>query len=360
MRFDYFYSAQADMFTFYRIPKNLVTDERFANLSSDAKLLYGLMLDRMGLSAKNGWCDEHGRVYIVYSIEEVMEAMRVKSNTTACKYMAELDTKKGVGLIERVRLGQGLKDRIYVLNFTTCSEATEQKQQSFPAAEINKPAEKKKDRVPLSPQVNHSSTSSINYTSRSLNSKLLEKAPQSGEFQKFKNCTSGNLTSKYPEMQKLNAINNTKSNNNKLNNTMLSSSHITHSINTDISMPTGERTSVLTAQDYENIRRDIEEQIEADTLKEEHGNVIDEIVELITDVMISPAHTLRTAGADRPTDILRAQFQRLKAAHVESALWRLNNRASEEITDMKAYMRTLLYNELYSNETSTQHAYNRA
>ena len=141
---------------------------------------------------------------------------------------------------------------------------------------------------------------------------------------------------------------------------MRSSNHITHSINTGISMPAREGVTDLTAHDYEAIRSDIQEQIEADILREEHGSAIDEIVEIITDVMITPAPSLRAAGLDRPTDILREQFHRLKAAHVESALWRLNNRASEEITDMKAYMRTLLYNELYSNETATKHACSRA
>ena len=140
---------------------------------------------------------------------------------------------------------------------------------------------------------------------------------------------------------------------------MRSSNHITHSINTGISKQAREGMNDLTAHDYEAIRNDIAEQIEADTLKEEHGPVIDEIVELITDVMITPLPTLRVAGGDRLTDNLRPQFRRLKAAHVENALWRLYNLASEEITDMKAYVRTLLYNELLTNETATKHACSR-
>ena len=63
--YDYFYGQQAELFSFYRVPKVLFTDEKFSNISSDAKLLYGIMLDRMNLSAKNGWVDELGRVYII-------------------------------------------------------------------------------------------------------------------------------------------------------------------------------------------------------------------------------------------------------------------------------------------------------
>ena len=358
MMFDYFYGSNSELFSFYRIPKNLFTDPRFAALSSDAKVLYGLMLDRMGLSARNGWQDEQGRVYIIFSVDEVCEAMNV-SNKTACKYMAELDTAKGIGLIERVRLGQGKKARIYVLNFITSSEAPEQ--QRFPVANASgedKPADKNNEPVsPVSPALLDASQ---NYTSRSVKTTLQKNTPETCRFQKCKNYTSKDVESTPLEVEKVHPINNTDFSNNNLNNTMLSSDHITHSINTGISKQAREGMTRLTAQHYEAIRNDIAEQIEADTLKEEHGPVIDEIVEIITDVMITPAPTLRIAGAERTTDALRSQFRRLKAAHVESALWRLKNKASEEITDMSAYMRTLLYKELQSLETTTQHAYSRA
>ena len=55
MTYDYFYGQQADQFSFYRIPKALFTDEAFDSISIEAKLLYGILLDRMNLSAKNGW-----------------------------------------------------------------------------------------------------------------------------------------------------------------------------------------------------------------------------------------------------------------------------------------------------------------
>ena len=64
MSFDYFYGQQSDLFTFYRVPKVLFTNERFWNISADAKMLYGILLDRMSLSAKNGWIDKNGRVYL--------------------------------------------------------------------------------------------------------------------------------------------------------------------------------------------------------------------------------------------------------------------------------------------------------
>jgi len=114
--FPYYYGCEAEQYAFYRIPKLLITDERFRAISTDAKLLYGLMLDRMSLSIKNGWLDEENRVYIYFTVEEVMEQMNCKSEK-ATKLLMELDNKKGIGLIERVRRGQGKPSIIYVKDF---------------------------------------------------------------------------------------------------------------------------------------------------------------------------------------------------------------------------------------------------
>ena len=73
--FDYYYGGESEQFAFYRIPRQLVTGSYFKNLSTDAKLLYGLLLDRMSLSMKNGWYDEQGRVYIYYPLDEIQEAL---------------------------------------------------------------------------------------------------------------------------------------------------------------------------------------------------------------------------------------------------------------------------------------------
>ena len=70
---NYFYGDEAEQFTYFRIPRLLITVPRFKHLSTDAKLLYGMLLDRMGLSMKNGWHDDDGRVYIYYTVEEICD-----------------------------------------------------------------------------------------------------------------------------------------------------------------------------------------------------------------------------------------------------------------------------------------------
>lgn len=102
--YDYFYGAEAEQFSFYRIPKVLFTEERFRSVSAEAKVLYGLLLDRMSLSCKNGWLDQAGRVYIIFTIEEVMTALGC-ADQKAGKLLHELESK--CRLIERKRQGLG-------------------------------------------------------------------------------------------------------------------------------------------------------------------------------------------------------------------------------------------------------------
>lgn len=111
--FPFHYGGEAESYTFYRVPKVLFTDERFDRISTDAKLLYGLLLDRMQLSLKHDWVDEDGKVFIYYTVESIMEALTC-GNKKAGALLAELDDKRGIGLITRVRQGMGRPDKIYV------------------------------------------------------------------------------------------------------------------------------------------------------------------------------------------------------------------------------------------------------
>ena len=116
LELDYYYGNEAEQYSFYRIPKVLFTDSRFRGVSVEAKALYGLLLDRMSLSIKNGWVDGDGRVYIIFTIADVMETL-VCAEQKANRLLGELDCIKGVGLIERKRRGLGKPNVIYVKNF---------------------------------------------------------------------------------------------------------------------------------------------------------------------------------------------------------------------------------------------------
>lgn len=114
MQYEYFYGAQAEQFSFYRIPKALFTEPNFRELSTDAKVLYGILLDRMSLSLKNQWLDAQNKVYIIFTVEEIMDALNC-ANQKATRLMVELE--KQAGLIERKRQGLSRPNLIYVKNF---------------------------------------------------------------------------------------------------------------------------------------------------------------------------------------------------------------------------------------------------
>lgn len=114
MQYEYFYGAQAEQFSFYRIPKALFTEPNFRELSTDAKVLYGILLDRMSLSLKNQWLDAQNKVYIIFTVEEIMDALNC-ANQKATRLMVE--PEKQAGLIERKRQGLGRPNLIYVKNF---------------------------------------------------------------------------------------------------------------------------------------------------------------------------------------------------------------------------------------------------
>lgn len=112
---DYYYGQESDQFRFLRVPKALMKSPRFRGLSTGAKLLYGLLLDRMGLSARNGWYDNQGRVFLYYSLVEIQEELSC-CHDTATKWLRELE---GLGLIERKKQGMGKPAMIYVKKFAT-------------------------------------------------------------------------------------------------------------------------------------------------------------------------------------------------------------------------------------------------
>ena len=114
MTLDYFYGQAGELFSFFRIPKALFQEQRFQNLSTDAKTLYGILLDRMSLSVKNEWFDKKGRVFIIFTIEDVKRTLRCADNK-ATRLLRELEE---FGLIERKRRGQGKPCLVYVKNFS--------------------------------------------------------------------------------------------------------------------------------------------------------------------------------------------------------------------------------------------------
>ena len=161
--YDYFYGAESEQFSFYRIPKVLFTDERFKGISAEAKVLYGLLLDRMSLSAKNGWLDKDGRVFIIFTIEDIMEALGCATQK-AMKLLSELETKSE--LIERKRQGLGKPNLIYVKNFIPQSKFKSFENQNSGMVKIENPELRKSEGSNTDPNnTDLSDTDSFPFTS---------------------------------------------------------------------------------------------------------------------------------------------------------------------------------------------------
>lgn len=124
MDFDYFYNREVERFNFLKVPEILVDGEEFKGLSAEAIILYSMLLKRTGMSFKNNWIDKEGRVFIYFTVEEIMKRRNI-SKPTAIKTLDELDRKKGIGLIERVRLGLGKPNIIYVKDFMSVFQVKE-------------------------------------------------------------------------------------------------------------------------------------------------------------------------------------------------------------------------------------------
>ena len=95
---------------FYQFPQWLLTDP-YIKLSHRAMLMYMLLWDRRGLSEKNGWYDENGKVYVYFTNEQFMETLGTKSNKTIVEAKKELHK---IGLLEEVQQGINKPNRLYI------------------------------------------------------------------------------------------------------------------------------------------------------------------------------------------------------------------------------------------------------
>ena len=112
--FAFFTGNEVEKYLFYKVPQMLFSDEKFIKLSCEAKLLYGILLDRCGLSKKNKWVDNDGKIFIFFKQDEACEMLGIGKGK-AVKVFNELEQ---IGLICRKKQGQGKPTKIYVCNFT--------------------------------------------------------------------------------------------------------------------------------------------------------------------------------------------------------------------------------------------------
>ena len=293
--YSYHYGSEADQYTFYRLPKALFTNERYKDLSDGAKILYGLMLDRIGLSVKNGWMDEQDRVYIIFTLDDVQEYMNCQHGK-GVKMLAELDTEKGVGLIERVKQGQGKPTIIYVMKFIDTAEVQTSENRK------SRPPEKQKPRLPKT---------------------------GSQEFRK------------------------SEANKNDSNNTEFSDTEFNDTDSFPFPPQTppaqgterkGTETNNMSA--FEIYREIIRDNIEYDIVVERNPydrERIDEIIDLMLETVCTARKTIRIAGDDYPAELVKSKFMKLHSGHLDFVLDCLRKNTTD-IRNIKKYLLAVLFN----------------
>ena len=300
LQLDYYYGIEAEQFSFYRVPRLLIKDERFKKLSSDAKLLYGLMLDRMSLSMKNEWFDEDNRAYIIYTIDSIMEDLGC-GKEKAVKVLAEMDSVKGIGLVEKVRRGLGKPDIIYVKNFASLAENVDEKK-----------------------------------------SENTDKITEVGKLD-FKK--SENRTSRSPEIepQEVGESNPNYTNYNQTDLNYTEESYINPIIQSD----SRKKDTMDVMDDVQTYIELIKENISYDHHMQYDGygkrELYDELFQVICEVVCVKRPTIRVAGEEYPYELVKSRFLKLESSHLEYVIGCMQN-TTTKITNIKAYMVTALYN----------------
>lgn len=316
--FDFFHGREADQYSFYRIPKLLFTDKRFSKVSLEAKLLYGLLLDRMSLSTKNGWIDKDDRVYIYFKLEDAMEFMGIGKDK-GVKLFAELDSEKGCGLIQKKRQGLGKPTIIYVMNFNSGRDETD--------TETGECDNSLTSEIPKS---GHLDCAEV-LTSEKPKSGLLE-MPKS-EVLENRNLDFCKTDSNYTEI-----------NNNKYNNTEFSD---TYPIKSNPSSHIRAKQDVNDAmRERQQYRTTICFNIEYDSLLRNYSeDMVDGVVEIMVDAICSKRDYLIINGDEVPQAAVKCRFLKLDYGHIEYVLDCLKKNTTK-VKNIKSYLLTSLYNSL--------------
>lgn len=306
LTFPFHYGEEADSYSFYRIPKILFTNPIFDVLSTDAKLLYGILMDRMQLSIKNGWMDqEDGKVFIYYPVEKIMDALTC-GNKKAGHLLAELDDRRGIGLITRIHQGLGKPDKIYVHRCV----------------------------VPALPKVRCRGDPGEPNEAEATGSELPDE-----HVQRCQNDTAGEVIITIQDMSK-GRTNNTEEIDTDQNNTDRNDTE-----NPSFLSVKEEKRDDL-QREYDSYHDYFEDQCNMPYLRKAnpyHVDILDEMQELMTEVCTSGKDVIRVGGEDRPLQIVKSRFMKLDQEHLQFALnCFLEN--TTKVRNIRQYLLTILYN----------------
>ena len=361
LELDYFYGMQAEMFSFLRIPKFLIKDGRFEKMSNEAKMLFGLLLDRMSLSMKNQWFDDENRVYIIYTVDEIMIDLCI--GTQKCvKLLKEL---VNFGLIERKKQGFSKPDVIYVKNFASlANDGMELPKESEAKVRSRREKKVKEGDVDSVDNVDNSTVfrKSKHEDFENQNTRVLK--IETREFPKskhedFENQNTGVLKIETREFPK------SKPNNTDINNTNKSNTDISytdHQYQHQYQNTQEEKSDTdADAEQTKSVEEIIEkypmaslyrfyeidylkEMITSGGFKDESVSVsdVDNVMDIIYDVLNGTSKTIWLKNEEKPREIVKSRLLKLNRYNLFYAI-RQYNTTEEKIRRPKQYMLSILY-----------------
>lgn len=338
MRFDYYYGKEGGQFTFYRLPRLLITDARFRDLSDSAKLLYGLMLDRMSLSIRNEWFDSEGRVYIRYSFQNIMRDLNCGSQKVAMM----MDELEKIGLIRRVQV-RGHASVIYVKNFV--AEIPEDREEYFDNQSTDE-KDKREDSgqgtlkikaVPCEGFGEEVPEDAVNtplskeaYKNGTAETTLKIEALRKSKY--FDNQSSGTLKIKEQALRK------SKQNKNLLSQSNQSQNPIDQSSGKDADGRMDQAGKYLALirknLDYDNMMQD--------TAWRDRSRY-EELYRIVCDIVCVPRKTVRIAGEEYPYELVKSRFLKLMPEHLEYVIEAMDHNTTK-VKNIRSYLITALYN----------------
>ena len=339
LQFEYFHGMESQQYSFYRVPKILFTAKCFASLSCEAKVLYGLMLDRMSLSLKNRWFDEEDRVYIIFTVEEIAELLNCGTQK-AVKLIKELDSSQGIGLIEKKRLGLGRPNVIYVKNFMVRDVMDSAEQESIENGEIAQNCENHNSRnakITIQEFPKSQISNCENHHSRIVDTTNQELSKS--QIKNSGNHSSGIVKTDIQEFPK------SQSNKTEFNDTEYSETEIP--IRSHPSQGTAQSEVKDVMEEMEACRAMIRSNISYESLGECESTEqveVDELVELMVEVMMMADDSIiRIAGVDKPAAVVKNRYLKLRYQHIQYVLLCLR-RNTTKIKNIRSYLLTTLYN----------------
>lgn len=303
MVFNYYYGSEADQFNFIRIPKRLITDPLFVDLSLSAKLLYGILLDRMSLSMRNKWLDKENRVYIIYQISEIMENLNM-AEKTAIKTLKELEV---VGLVEKKRRGLGLPSLLYVKNFII-DDMKQEKEEDIEEKGIQSEGSSRTGKLYSSRPVENEGSRTVNMEDQEQQKKMALISKTEFSDTDFSRTDTNHI---------------------KSNQTIFGDEKRDDGID------------VVSA--YQEL---IRENIDYDLLIERHPydrELIDGIYNLLIEVVLNQSEMMVISSSELPTALVKSRFLKLNFSHIEYVLNSLQGNTTK-VNNIKKYLLASLFN----------------